>query len=99
LPWGKKAEGVGARFARSDIFALRQNVKVSASGRILSDGISARRKGGEMSRKIDKLPPVYSGSLKEDTQAIINYLVYLHEQINFILAKLDKQVDSTKEEK
>ncbi len=51
-----------------------------------------------MSRKIDKLPPSCSGNLKDDTQAVINYLVYLHEQINFILAKLDKQADTTKED-
>lgn len=51
-----------------------------------------------MNRKIDKLPPVCSGNIKEDMQAVTNYLVYLREQINFFFAKLDKQETSTKEE-
>lgn len=44
-----------------------------------------------MNRKIDKLPPSQSGNLKEDMEKVINYLSYLHEQINFMAAKLEKQ--------
>ena len=49
-----------------------------------------------MGRKIDKLPPHYSGDIKQDMQSVITYLAYLNEQINFLAAKLEKLNEESK---
>ena len=47
-------------------------------------------KGKRMNNKIDKMPPVSGGNLKEDMLSVMNYLAYLREQFNFLAAKLEK---------
>lgn len=44
-----------------------------------------------MARFIDRMPPEPTGDEKRDTQAIINYLSYMYEQLNFILSLIYKQ--------
>lgn len=41
-------------------------------------------------RQIDRRPAGLTGDTQRDLQAIVDYLAYLQEQINFILAGLEK---------
>lgn len=52
-----------------------------------------------MNRRIDKLPPSYSGEVKEDLKQIMQYLSYLHEQVDFYIAKLEKISESARTNK
>lgn len=40
---------------------------------------------------IDKSPPSVSGDSEKDTQAIVDYLAYLQETVNFNLAQIAKE--------
>lgn len=42
-------------------------------------------------KKIDKLPPSPSGETKKDLAAMLEYLCYLREQINFALSIVEKE--------
>lgn len=39
---------------------------------------------------IDKSPPTVTGDSRKDAQAIVDYLAYLREQFNFMLAQTAK---------
>lgn len=41
--------------------------------------------------KIDKAPPAATGDTRADISAIINYLYYLREQLNFMIHKLERE--------
>ncbi len=43
-----------------------------------------------MARQIDRSPQGLTGDTQKDLQAVMDYLTYLREQINFILAGLGK---------
>ncbi len=42
-------------------------------------------------RKIDKLPPSPSDNVREDMDAMMDYVHYLREQINFALNQLESE--------
>lgn len=45
-------------------------------------------------RYIDKLPPPVTGNTQADVQSIAAYLLYLQEQMNFILSTMDKKSET-----
>jgi len=45
-------------------------------------------------RKIEKRPPALTGDRDADLRAMKEYLDYLHEQMNFILSLIYKQMNS-----
>lgn len=49
-------------------------------------------------RYIDKLPPTMTGNTREDVQSIASYLLYLQEQINFILSAMDRKSQDAAEQ-
>ncbi len=42
-------------------------------------------------KKIDKAPAPLTGDVRKDQQELRNYLVYLREQLNFILTQINKE--------
>ena len=48
-------------------------------------------------KKIDKLPPSPSGETKRDLAAMLEYLCYLREQINFALEQQERRIGALEE--
>ena len=45
-----------------------------------------------MAIKIDKMPPEMSGIAVKDMQNILDYIVYLRENVNFALEDMEKKI-------
>ncbi len=45
-----------------------------------------------MTGYLDKMPPVSTGDVRKDLRETMEYLIYLQEQMNFILSKINKQL-------
>ena len=46
-----------------------------------------------MAYRIDRTPPAVSGKTEDDVRRLQDYIVYLHEQLNYILSQIEKQLD------
>ena len=46
-----------------------------------------------MAYRIDRTPPVLSGKPEEDVKPLQDYIVYLHEQLNYLLGQIDRRLD------
>lgn len=46
-----------------------------------------------MAYRIDRTPPVLSGKPEEDVKRLQDYIVYLHEQLNYMLGQIDRRLD------
>lgn len=44
-----------------------------------------------MQRYVDKTPPIPTGNTKEDIAALVQYLEYLRNQVNFNVTQSNKQ--------
>ncbi len=44
--------------------------------------------------KLEKSPPALTGNPQEDVKALADYIDYLHEQMNFILTLIYKQMNA-----
>ena len=48
-----------------------------------------------MAYSIDRTPPALTGKPEEDVRRLQDYIVYLHEQLNYLLGQIDRRLDET----
>lgn len=51
-----------------------------------------------MALRIDRTPPALTGKPEEDVKRLQDYIVYLHELLNYNFSLIDKQLDELTEE-